>query len=62
MGVYHKECRGCLAHRSELMTCELRPFYKKDDIKIYCPCLTCIIKGVCIVDCDRILDYKKDSI
>jgi len=50
-----KECEGC---GPSSVTCILEPYYiNKQGDKLECPCITCLIKGICIDPCDKIQDY-----
>jgi len=51
----YKECEGC---GPSSVTCLLKPYYiNQQGNKIECPCITCLIKGICIDPCDKIQDY-----
>jgi len=53
-----KECRGCRGCRGYVNVCLLEPHYIDDQgNKTECPCLTCLIKGICNKSCDKIQTY-----
>lgn len=53
MGYLDEECKGCLVHAehlcSKLPTCG----------PLKCPCLVCLIKGICENDCEAIEYYAE---
>lgn len=60
MGYLDEECKGCLgATKDPTMQarytgkCSMLPRYKS----LECPCLTCLIKVICEIDCELIKDY-----
>ena len=54
-----KECEGCAALQEENPGgCYLRDFIRDKNIDVECPCLKCIVKGVCIFDtCSAYHDF-----
>jgi len=49
-------CKGCLNEIKDI--CLLRPNYiDEQGNKIECPCQTCLIKGICIKECDELHVY-----
>lgn len=62
MSLNHKECKGCEGYINEDVVCTMEPFYIIEGRgKIYCPCLTCIVKGMCKEGCDLSINYAKFS-
>lgn len=57
MSSNHEECKGCKAYLNEEVVCTMEPFYVIKGKKIYCPCLTCIVKGMCMRGCDLSVNY-----
>ena len=55
MGCEDSECRGCTAYIE--YHCTLPPIRQE----IECPCLNCIVKGVCINDCEEIFKYANKT-
>ena len=54
------KCKGCFSYGKEddfAAACDLPPTH--GDVE--CPCLTCLIKGVCryFSDCKKIIEYNK---
>lgn len=56
-------CKGCSFLFSSLLplnlSCGLPPFFTEGSEKIYCPCLTCLVKVVCKKDCKKARLYLK---
>lgn len=50
-----KECKGC----SVVKECYMKTWYKHNSVKVYCPCITCLVKIVCSKNCDLITDFGK---
>ena len=46
-------CKGCYAFSNERLSCIVEPYYKGE----YCPCLSCLLKMICRVDCDLFHKY-----
>jgi len=50
-----KECRGC----SSRNYCNLKPYYIDDqNNKLECPCVTCLVKGICRNLCNDLRVYS----
>lgn len=50
-------CKGCVAlftNNTTVFECNdySRPYYIKNKIKVHCPCIKCLIKGICQNTCD----------
>jgi hypothetical protein len=56
MGHKDKECKGCKAYNTH--HCNMSFKYKS----IECPCLYCLIKGICVDDCKEIDKYAQMGI
>ena len=54
----HDECRGCLINEliKESAECVFKTNRKWDYYK--CPCLMCLIKGMCEKSCDEYKQYS----
>ena len=50
-----EECKGCFCYRETF--CSLNTVPHLPDGKD-CPCLTCLVKGMCGSDCDAFRKYK----
>ena len=53
---YSKHCRGCSSAEGTGVGCDSNPYYEGFE----CPCLTCLVKTMCIydyVDCDLFQDF-----
>ncbi len=51
------ECKGCGSCGAKIMrSCRagLKPHLKSGD----CPCLTCLIKGICTIVCEDFTQYR----
>ncbi len=52
-----KECKGCLSYNEGNglgLHCTLRPISKDGE---QCPCITCIVKMMCVASDDECRDY-----
>jgi len=54
-----KTCKGCCTHEENI--CSVDPSIKRQGIKLMCPCLNCIIKMVCISECDSFASYETSN-
>ena len=53
------ECEGCLSYSRDLMCgCEINSTPYKSETE-HCPCLTCLIKGMCREECEDLTRYHK---
>jgi len=43
----YKECEGCAV----INTCALKPKYEYRDCTEVCPCIKCLVKGICKKSC-----------
>jgi len=53
------ECEGCLSFSLDIsrgIDCEIPPWIPTGE---KCPCLTCLIKGMCHNSCDAFENYVK---
>lgn len=55
-----RECPGCRSYISNV--CSMLPLYVDNDIEIKCPCLTCLVKSICITgsECDEVKTYASN--
>lgn len=59
----HKDCAGCSYLKDSYMCFLDNPSYiSKDDIVIICPCVICLVKGICIYSCDFFLKFASEYI
>ena len=55
----HEECRGCASFDPKIglvitgLTCSLKPIYKDKQ----CPCITCLVKMICMSDDEECKTY-----
>lgn len=52
---WRKECKGC----NRAIDCYMMSWYKNEGIKVYCPCIICILKCACTEDCNQIRDFGR---
>ena len=62
MAMWDIECKGCISYGifdGEENHCDLKPYFKNKQ----CPCLTCIVKGICsdisVQQCKAVAEYNK---
>lgn len=55
MGYRDEECKGCLGYGDHL--CDMLPNCKS----LKCPCLICLIKGMCQANCEAVRNYAKEA-
>lgn len=53
-----KECTGC---RSAENFCALKTSIEVEGKILTCPCITCIVKPACRVECDKYLEFFRHS-
>jgi len=61
--IMKSECKGCLSYSEDLiMGCEIEstPYRSGPYSKTrYCPCLNCLVKGVCEDSCQDLENYQR---
>ena len=55
-------CNGCNELYHNYCQSNLMYSITKDGKKIYCPCLECLIKGMCNTSCEAFTEYCGDII
>ena len=51
-----KLCFGCNTY--EYNICLIKPTIIRRGVKKMCPCITCLIKGMCTQECKEYLEYE----
>jgi len=48
-------CKGCRTCENNI--CLYPPKIKRNKKELFCPCLICLIKGMCTNACDKSIEY-----
>jgi len=57
MNIKYKECKGC----EIINKCTIKPIYIYNDHKEKCPCIKCLVKGICGIPCRIYDEYVLDN-
>lgn len=57
MSVNRKLCRGCRTYENNV--CLVHPSTIRNSIKKMCPCIECLIKGMCNSECKDYMLYEE---
>jgi len=66
----HSNCKGCIEdeeiprylNKNEKTFCKsrLKPTHlDKNNETVECPCVNCLIKGICVVPCEKLFTYGR---
>lgn len=56
MQINRKLCKGCATYEDNV--CLMDPSIIRNGIKKMCPCITCLIKGMCKNECREYWEYE----
>lgn len=51
-------CKGCQTYEDNV--CMYSPKIKRNEKELFCPCIICLIKGMCTDACDVSLEYDSE--